>query len=250
MTIHHEKLVSSLVDIGMSTHEARVYVACLALGSSSILALSKETGIKRTTVYSIIESLQKSGFIRVEIKGLKRRFSAENPEQVSDLLEIRKQKFKQILPEFSALFHLKEESSTIKYYEGLKSVKSVYNHILEELRPKEYYWAISDTEQWLKEDKAYFEQYPERRAKLNIDTRLLLQDSQEARKRKMYERNFHEQIKILPQGTSFITNLIVTPHHLTIHQFNPITAIVIENPSIVQMGRELFQIIWNSIQAA
>lgn len=248
MKIHHEKLISSLVHIGMSDHEARVYIACLALGASSILVLSKETGIKRTTVYSIIESLQKSGFVRVEIKGVKRRFSAENPEQVGNLLDSRKQKFKQVLPEFSALFHLKGESSTIKHYEGLELVKTVYDRILEELKPKEYYWAISDTEQWRKEDKEYFEQYLERRAKLNIDTRLLLQDSPEARKRKSFEKNFHEQIRILPSNASLITNLIATPRLVVIHQFNPISAIVIENPSVVQMGRELFQIIWNSIE--
>lgn len=248
MTIYHEKLVSSLVDIGMSGHEARVYVACLALGASSILALSKETGIKRTTVYSIAESLMKQGFVRVEIKGVKRKFSAENPEHVGNILETRKQKFKQILPEFSALFHLKGGSSTIKHYEGVESVKGVYNRILEELKPKEYYWAISDTEQWKKESREYFDRYLERRAKVNIETRLLLQDSSEARKRKSFEKNFHEQIKLLPLGTSLSTNLIVTPHLVVIHQFNPISAIVIENPSVVQMGRELFQIIWNSIE--
>jgi len=217
-------------------------------GPCSVLALSKETGIKRTTLYTIIESFMKQGFIRVEIKGVKRKFSAENPELVGNLLEIRKQKFKQILPEFSALFHLKGGSSTIKHYEGLESVKSVYDRILEELNPKEYYWAISDTEQWQKEDREYFKRYVERRAKLNLDTRLLLQDSDEARRRKKYEKNFHEQIKILPKGTSLITNFVVTPRKLIIHQFNPISALVIENPSVVKMGRELFQIIWNSIE--
>ncbi len=248
MINHHEKLVSSLIDIGMSDHEARVYVACLSLGSSSVLSLSKETGIKRTTVYSIIESLMRQGFIRVEIKGVKRRFIAENPEHVGNLLDIRKQKFQHILPEFSALFHLKGESSTIKHYEGLELVKTVYDRILEELKPKEYYWAISDTEEWRKEDREYFEQYLNCRSKLNIDTRLLLQDTEEARRRKGFEKNYHEHIKILPPNTSLATNLIVTPNLLVIHQFNPISAIAIENPSVVQMGRELFQLIWNSIE--
>jgi hypothetical protein len=195
-----------------------------------------------------VEALKNKGLMTIAVKGFKSLFVAENPEKLESILEARKNLLAQTLPEFAALYNLKGGESTIKYYEGLTGIKSIYESMLRDIKPKEEYMVTSHMEQWLALDKEFFLDFSKRRAKLNINIRLLLQDSPIAREHQKIERVYNEKIKIMPQGTKLDTNLVVIPRRVVIHQLvPPVTAIVIENPSVVRMHQQLFEIIWNSI---
>lgn len=241
--------VDALKNIGLSENEAKVYFAALSLGPSSILKIAKAAEIKRTTAYSVIESLKQKGLMNIELKGNKKLFSVENPEKLERVLESRRAAFKNHLSEFTALYNLKEREGLIKYYEGLEAIKSVYEGLITDIRPGEDYLVIADQRQWLALDEKYFMGFIQRRAKLNIKIRMLLTDSKTARDHQKIQAKFNETIKILPKNTTLTTNLVVTPQGVAIHQLiPPVMAIVIENQSIIKMHRELFEIIWNSIK--
>jgi len=242
-------LSKTLQEIGLSEHESRVYVAALNLGPTTILQLAQASHVKRTTVYSIIESLQQRGLMSVEIRGLKKMFVAEHPDYLKTVLDEKKAKLDTIFPDLAALFHTHENSNSIKQYDGLPRIKKIYNALLTEIRAHEDYLVISQQEQWFKTDEEYFQKFIERRAKLNINIRMLLQDSPTTRTHKRFEKNYHETIKILPVDTRLTTNLIILPHKLLIHQLTlPYSVIVIEKPDVVLLHRELFEIIWKSIR--
>ena len=244
----NEKFLSVLKDLGLSENEAKVYLATLSLGQSTILKIARASEIKRTTVYSVIKSLLTQGLMRIEVRGFKKKFVAESPEKLESIVDARREKLKHTLPEFLALYNVKGGESFIKYYEGLEAVKSLYENLLRDIRPHENYMVVTDQKRWLALDPEYFLRFTERRAKLPIDIRLLMQDSGTARDHKEKEKNFNEHIKLLPKGTSLTTNLVVTPRRVIIHQLvPPILAIVIENQSVIQMQQELFEIIWRSM---
>lgn len=246
--MYDAKLIETLREMGLTEHEAQVYFASLSLGPTTILHIAQSAEVKRTTVYSVIESLKLKGLMSIEVKGLKKLFSAAAPEKLESILESRKERFRDLLPEFSALYNLKGGESFIKYYEGLESVKSVYESLIKDIKPHEDYLVISDQQKWQDADKEYFLDFTRRRAKLPINIRLLLQDSQAARDAKKFEKNYNEKVKILPAGTNLTTNLVVTPQRALIHQLvPPILGIVIENKSVIQMHKEMFEIIWKSL---
>lgn len=139
-----DKLKNILLELGLSENEALVYLASLHLGPSAILKIAKSAEIKRTTVYAVVESLKKKGLMNVEIKGWKKLFAAERPEKLYSTIEARKELVRENLPEFSALYNLKGEEGFIKYHEGLESIKSVYDSLLEEIKIHEDYLVISD----------------------------------------------------------------------------------------------------------
>lgn len=244
----NNKLFTILTDLGLSDNEAKVYFAMLSLGPSTILKIAQAAEIKRTTAYSVIESLKQKGLANIEVKGFKKLFTAQNPETLDSIIETRKQKLQAAMPEFSSLYNLKGGESFIKYYEGLESVKTIYENLIKDIKPHEDYLIISDQQKWSELDPKYFQNFIERRAKLNINIRLLLTDSPAARGGKKYEKNYNEKIKIFPPDTSLTTNLVVTPQRVLIHQLVlPIIAIVIENKSIIKMHQEFFEIMWDSI---
>jgi len=242
------KLLTILKDIGLSENESSVYLASLSLGATTILRIARSAEMKRSTVYSIIDSLKQKGLMKVEIKGLKSTFVAESPERLEIILENRKNEFKNNLPEFLALYNLKDTESTIKYYEGFEALKNVYLESLKEINPHEEYLVITNQEKWYNLDQKFAIEYIEKRAKLPITTKLLFQDSPVAREHKKFERNFNEAIKILPEKTHLQVDTIILPRKLIITQtVAPLSLIVIENQNVVQMQKTLFEIIWNSL---
>ena len=165
------------------------------------------------------------------------------------MIESKKIQLQKLLPEFSALYNLQSGESSIKYYQGLESVKSVYEGLIRDIKPREDYLIVSDQSKWIKLDEDYFKKFTERRAKLPINIRMLQVDTEVAREYKKYEKNYNYTMKFLPPRTNLTTNLVITPQRVVIHQLTtPIMAIVIENKSVIQMHRETFEIMWNSIK--
>lgn len=251
--MRQNKLLYFLAEIGMTENEAKVYLTLLSLGATTILKLSKVSEIKRTTSYAVVESLQEKGLVKVEVKGFKRLFIAENPEKLEVMMELRRKRMKDLLPEFQALQNFEGGESFIKYYDGLEAVKGVYEEILKEIRPHEEYLSVGNPSQWFPLDPEYFQNFKERRTqlsrKLNFTIRHLLKDCEKARELKKYEKNYNEEIKILPENINFSSNLIIIPKKIIIHQLvPPIRAIVIENQSAVQLQRELFNTLWETLQ--
>ncbi len=246
--MQHHQLVATLKDLGLTENEARVYFAALSLGPATILKIATAAEIKRTTVYSVIQWLQHKGLMTIEVKGFKKLFVAERPEKLETMIEERRERFKKAFPELSALYNLKGGEGFIKYYEGLAGIKSVYEGLIRDVHPHEDYLVITDQKRWLNLDQEYFLDFSRRRAKLPIAIRMLMQDTDVARDFKTKEKNYNSHIKILPKNTTLTTNLVVIPRRVVIHQLTPpILAIVIENKSVVQMHRELFEIIWRSL---
>ena len=241
-------LTEILQKIGLSESESKVYYATLSLGPSTVLRISREAGINRTTVYSIIESLKLQGLMTIEIKGFKKLFVAEDPVKLERVLEERKNIFHNSISEFSALYNLKGGESHLKYHEGLESVKSIYESMIRDIKPHEDYMIISDHEKWMSLDEKFFKKFEEKRAKLNINIRMILQDRESSRNYKKMEKQLNVKIRFLPLGTNLITNFVVIPKRIMIHQLTPpIMAIVIENKSVIQMHTEFFEIMWNSL---
>jgi HTH-type transcriptional regulator, sugar sensing transcriptional regulator len=244
----NSKLTKTLLDIGLSENEAKVYLAALALGPTTILKLSKTANIKRTTAYSVVETIRQKGLISVEIKGWKKLFVVESPDKLKFILNEKRERLEKNLPDLFSIYNLKGDEGFIKYYEGVESVKSIYEDILKRLTSKDWYLVIGNTYPWLKIDPKYFKSFIERRARKNSDLRLLLQESEVAIK---YQKSgvSNGKIKTLPKRFSATSNMIILRNKLVLHQLLPTTrAIVIENPSIIQMTKEMFEIMWEVIE--
>ena len=241
-------LENTLVDSGLSENESRVYLAALSLGPTTVLAIARAAGIKRTTVYAVIEALKHKGLMNVEVRGFKNLFAAQDPERLLSLMESRKEIIRKAMPDFAGLYNLKGGESTIKYYEGLEGVKSVYESMIHDIKSHEDYLVISNLDAWLDLDEKYFRNFSERRSKLNINIRILVEDTPRAHEYMKYARNINATIKALPKETKLLINLVTIPQRVLIHQLvPPISATVIENKSVIQMHQQFFELIWNSI---
>lgn len=244
----NDKLVKILENLGLSDNEARVYLASLSLGSTTIMKIAQTAEIKRTTVYSVIDSLKQMGLMKIEVKGFKQLYLAESPDRLDSIISSHREALKGSLPEFMAIYNLKGGESFIKYYEGIEACKTVYENIIKEAKHGDFLLVVSDQETWYNQDPEYFRSFLERRSKVGLVVRKLLQNSPTIQKLGWGTPKFNEQIKLLPESTKLTTNMFITPRKVVIHQIiPPILAIEIETPSVVQTNKEMFEIMWRSI---
>jgi len=242
----NDKLIESIQELGLEENEAKVYLASLSLGATTVLKLSKHSEVKRTTAYELILALEKKGLMKKEIHGFKTLYSAEHPEKLENSLESKKVMLARILPELEGLYNLKGTESSLKFYSGLTAIKGIYDDLLKDLKIHDFYYAISNVGEWQELDEDFFlRNHVEKRSKMGIKTKLLFTNSEIAQKRKQTERNFGEEVRILPENSKFHVDLVITPHKLVMFQlYNPLVAILIENKSMIELHKEMFEIIW------
>ena len=241
------KLISTLTGLGLSDKEAAIYCAALSLGATTIAKIADSAAVKRTSAYSVVESLKNRGLMNIEMAGWKKLYRVSPPERLEQIVESRHDELRGMLPAFSAITSLGAGESMIKYYQGLQSVKNVYEGLIQDVRPQEEYCIISDCKKWYELDEKYFEDFSRRRAKLPINIRLLLIDNEWGRGWKRRECELKFKVKFLAPKTELSTNLVFIPKRVIIHQLNhPVFAIAIENDNIIKMFSEMFGMLWGT----
>ena len=188
--------------------------------------------------------------MKKEIRGLKTLFAPEPPEKLENTLKFKMKLLKQTLPELESKYHLKSTGSAIKYYEGLTAIKNLYDDILYDFKPHDFYYVISNTEEWQKLDDDYFmKNHIEKLRDMRIDRKVLFVDSPLAQRRKETERNFNEKVKLLPADANIHVDMVITPYKLVTFQLHePYVALVIENQTMINAQKEVFELLWNKTE--
>lgn len=133
----NEDLITQVEELGLSEKEARVYLANLSLGPSTVQKISEHSGIKRVTTYVILESLVNLGLVSQAIKGKKTLFIAEEPLSLKRLIEKKerelsqqKANFETLLPELLGVKNIPKDSPRVKFYDSTEGIKSIMTTFL------------------------------------------------------------------------------------------------------------------------
>ncbi|MBP6858581.1 MAG: helix-turn-helix domain-containing protein [Candidatus Pacebacteria bacterium] len=128
-----------LQDIGLNEKESILYLSLLAVDNSSVLDLSKKTGLNRSTTYVILETLAKKGLVSETTVGKKTHYQAEPPERLETYVEQRKilleeqaKKLKDIIPQIKSVQREGGERPIVKYFQGKEGVISILEEFLED----------------------------------------------------------------------------------------------------------------------
>lgn len=80
-------IVDDLVKIGLSEKEANLYLMLVRMGPSPASVLSKRVGMKRATVYGVLNQMCQKGFVTFINAPYGRQFSSKDPECLLALAE-------------------------------------------------------------------------------------------------------------------------------------------------------------------
>jgi predicted transcriptional regulator len=245
-----ENLKKALLQFNLTEKEIITYLTLLEEGNLSVLDISRESGINRVTIYSAIDELKRKGLISESRKGKRKLFVAENPTNLANILEdkrdkiIREEKILQniILPTLKAIDVNEEKRPQIKFFEGADGINRIFDEYILKY-PEVFNCGSYDTAMraMTKEREIkYFHQISKRK----IFYRMLLEDTP-------LNREFAEvgkgiaHAKFLPEGTKSSADIIVFGPNVALISYDRLTATLIEDQSIAGSIMMYLNFMWD-----
>lgn len=119
-------LQDRLQALGLGENEAKVYLAALKLGETTVGDLTRESGLHKQLVYNGAEKLQAEGLMTIsQIRG-RRRFQAADPSILENRVEERLGAVRGLLPALYEVANSKKSKDLVRTYSGLTAVQQYY----------------------------------------------------------------------------------------------------------------------------
>lgn len=244
-------LNESLEKFGLTPRESRVYLASLELGRATVQEIAKKAELPRSTTYSVLESLIGRNLV-FPLKNQKiKQYSAEDPVKIINLSEESTRALKIVLPELKFLYRTSYKNRPkIKYHEGISAIKEMYDDILRQKGLREYLIFAAE-KQWLEMDKQWFEEFKKRRASAKIKTRLIVEDSEEARQRQKDGMKYLSEVKILlnyPAEKWSAGVYIFWEKVIFVEYKKDLIAVEVHSAGIARLLRMMFESVWITLK--
>lgn len=251
-TDQNSQISTSLVDLGLTESQSHVYYALLEMGHSTVLEVSKYTSVNRIKVHKTVEELVELGLVGSYTLKKRRRIFAESPEKLRNILKIQKEELDRkdiflgdlINELYKSVSNIKDNTaSEVKFYEGYKSIRDLYDSILE----SKSIWTIVNSNKVLKyfpENLDKFITKVQSGAEI-FDLHVFGDSNENLSKLNSLYLNYNS--KVLPaqfSSVSAIDYLLYDGHIAMILADTVPKAVVIKNQHFYLFALEMYKFIW------
>ncbi|MFA5776943.1 MAG: helix-turn-helix domain-containing protein [Parcubacteria group bacterium] len=238
---------NQLQDAGLNETEAKIYLAALELGQTSVSRIARKSGIKRTTIYLSLENLMQRGIMSaIKVSG-RTEYYAEDPRNLERIMEERKQRISQLVPELLAFTNLIDKKPEVRYFDGEEGIKEA---IKDNLRYPGQEICMMYSEAYSNDfDEKFFSDYcvPER-IKNKIPVRAILPENEEMREMAKTNEKSLRQTRFIPQNlfNIQIEIAIYGNNTVSIISFKEKFALIIVSPIIYSSLKSIFETMWET----
>lgn len=246
-----------LKQLGLEESEAKVYLALLELGPSTVSEITKKAKITRTLGYHVLEKLGWYGLVnRASSTHKKIQYIAEHPRSFLQFVknkksawERRAKEAEEVLPDLVSLYKVAEKP-VIRYQQGIEGLKALHEECLES---KTDILSILDVDSWnITELWPWAKWYNKERNERKVKERVLLLDTVAGR----------EWIQNYTGSTIYTVYRWVKPEDIAkVFEFggdvniyenkvmitllkNQHTGVIIESSTLSNILRGMFEFIW------
>lgn len=244
-----ENLKDILFNLEIPDAQAKVYLALLQMGEGSYTEISRKAGIKRTTLYAILEKMEKRGLIKKSLDN--KTFLPAPPQQLFEKLQGNNLIFFHAIPQFQDLMKRPEKMAKVKFYNGRKGIQQLF---MDELalykNKKERILRTLAGASFYAFDAEFKDDYAIKRQETGIETRLIASgDLREYVKK--YKKQFSMQkVKFLPDSIGNITGRIsASPARISLIGFlKDESGIMIESQELAETFIKFFDFVWKMMK--
>ena len=236
--------------IGLNEKEAKVYLASLKMGQETAYNLAQRSGLKRSTVYFILEKLKKHGLVAIKKTPKVTFYSVISPTRL--LLKIEKQKdiLEKVFPELDKFYHEQPHKPSIQVYEGREGVELIYREAAEYLQKGQEVIYFGSTEHFLTDYKDLLDQWAKEMKNKHYHAREILIKKElkgsDYLKKIKANNNPNHQIRFFPRGIKFTENdNMIFGNKLAIFSLKKeVFVILIESVNIAESYKNFFDMAW------
>ncbi len=238
-------LYKQLQDAGLNENEAKIYLAALELGQTSVSRIARKSGIKRTTVYLSLENLMQKGLMSAIKKDGKIHYYGEDPRNLERIMEERKQKISTLVPQLLAFTNLIDNKPEIRFFEGEEGIKDV---IMDSLNYGTKEILMMFSESYLSDfEEDFFEKvYRPERIKRRISSRVLMPNNEQMLNFSSNNPQSLRQSRFLPPNLFKINIQIMLyeKNKISILSYKEKFAFIIDSQAIYESFKSIFETLW------
>lgn len=243
------ELVQSLKNLGLNEKEAKVYIALLQTGKATAYTVAIRSGLKKPTTYVILDDLIDKGVVSKIPRAKTMQYVAIGPEELMAMVKSKIHTAeKEVLPELRALSRKKEYRVRASYYEGLESIREMYERFMKEAAGREYVAFYAHGRDSTAELEKFFDWLNEKHRRLDIQRRgITVHDKSIIDKYFQPEtlKKNNIKIKALPVN-KYDSNISIEIYKNIVQIFSHrhLQATVIDNPDVARTMRQIFELVW------
>lgn len=234
-----------LASFGLDSKEEQIYLGLLELGEANLSELVRKSGIKRTTAYDSIDSLQKKGLIGLSKRKKRTVYFAEDPRVLERHIDEQKQKLERMLPELLSFANKLTKKPKVRYYEGTEGIKQVYRDTLQYPDQELLAW-VSEEAVRVFDEKFLAEYYLPKRVEKKIWVRAIAPDVSEMRAYAGFDRASLRQTRLVSEK-EFPFDVEINLYggrNIAIMSFDEEFGMIIESEKLWKTLKSMFEMGW------
>jgi sugar-specific transcriptional regulator TrmB len=236
-----------LTALGYSKNESAVYESLLQSGQSSISLISKNTGIYRPAIYKLLPRLVGDGLVSKVVRGKIANYIAESPKRLELKVEDKKKSLEYDFRELLKFSTIQADRPVIKYLEGKKGIRMVYDDVVDSLDKHGVYYRYSSRRDTTDAKKYISEYYREQLIKKQIE-RFVISGQKIGNKKKP---RLDRAMKIIPDNVSLFEydiTLLIYADKVAVIDYNSQTAFIVENKIFAEFQKNIFLLLYNKLK--
>lgn len=237
-------MLQKLIEFGLSDKEARVYLALLELGPSSVTGVARRARVTRTNAYHLLNSLLSQGLVSSNQGESKVVFSAEKPERLVYLLkeklndaERHLKEAEDLLPELKSVYHDPEKKLRVRYYEGVEGIITAYE---DTLTAKSKILGYASVEHQHSFFPGYFPEYYERRTEKGIAVECFLAETEDSLRIKSLDKKHLRTTRIIPEKYAISPEINIYDDKIAILSLKEKFGVIIESEEVADAFKKMF----------
>jgi len=252
-----EKLLN---EVGLEHQEAKVYLSALQLGTSPASVIGKQLNIPRSTARYTCEQLIKKQLMVPMQKGNTVFFTAENPEKLVKLLDLKREdidlkeaSLSKNMPDLISLYNPDTVLPRVTFYEGINGVGESLDKVVEDLEAGDEI-CIYGSARTLDRDKrngkfiSALDRFMKKRIKKKINLKLLTTIFEGSMRLKLKdEDNYRETRFSYVNHEAFLSSEIIIYKdkvYSMAKEGNSYFATIIQSKHLCDVHRAIFDIAW------
>lgn len=232
---------------GLNEKQAKIYLACLGLGSAPVNKIASLAELPRSTCYEVLEDLKHLGVISTFQKKKIKWFNAEDPRllvrQAKEKLSILEDHIPQLLSSYGK----SKNRPTVRFYEDKEGMKTILGEILNEATELFAFNSADDLFSILKKE---WPKFLKARIAKKIPVKVILRATPQGLERQRLGPRELREVRLIPNTLDFHGAAFLWKNKIAMFSLqNELTALVIENRQMFDIQKAMFTVIWNQLPA-
>lgn len=232
-----------LAGIGLSTNEAKAYLALLEIGTATGGQVAERSKVHRTNVYDALDRLVKKGLISYFTKEKTRYFEATDPGNLLNLLKSKERELQQIMPELALSRQMAHVKSGAAIFEGINAFMDILYEFLDFNESILVYGIPQIAPQMLRTKIPHFHK---ERIKRKIPMKHIYNHNAKARIRYLNTLPYVEAKYLPARFDSQVSTNICGDEVVLVLWSNPPLTIKIKNVRIADSYKKYFELLWKA----